>query len=115
MSVKINFLGQWFSTWMWPKRTRTEWSNSNHCLGSPAPVAEPEPTPGDESMEADNEAMESDETSAPELVAAEAIRIPDAQFEHYNRVYNRADLRAREELLKMEANCFMAIEVAIRI
>ena len=69
---------------------------------SPAPMVEPEPTPGDESMEADE--------SAPEVVAAawepESIRIPDAQFENYNRAYNRADLRAREELLKMEANWF---------
>ncbi|CAK9012402.1 unnamed protein product, partial [Durusdinium trenchii] len=76
---------------------------------SPAPMVEPEPTPGDESMEADDAAMESDE-SAPEVVAAawepESIRIPDAQFENYNRAYNRADLRAREELLKMEANWF---------
>ena len=38
-------------------------------------------------MEADDEAMESDETSAPKVAAAawepEPIRTPDVQFEHY--------------------------------
>lgn len=42
------------------------------------PIVEPEPTPGDEDVAADD-----------------------------NRAYNRADLKAREELLKMEANCMV--------
>ena len=72
------------------------------------PMVEPEPTPGEDGVP-DHE-MESERESAPEVVDAvwepEGIKIPDAQYAHFNRAYNRADLIAREELLKMEANWF---------
>ena len=71
-------------------------------------MVEPEPSPGED--EVPDHEMESEHESAPEVVDAawepESIRIPDGQFVHFNRAYNRADLIAREELLKMEANWF---------
>eukprot|EP00913_Durusdinium_trenchii_P010720 g10058.t1 len=72
-----------------------------------SPVMEPEPSPGEDEVR--DESMGSDD-SPPEVVDAarepEGIKIPDGQYAHFNRAYNRADLVSREELLKMEANWF---------
>ena len=71
-------------------------------------MVEPEPSPGEEGQQ--DESMDSEHESAPEVVDApwepESIKIPDPQFGHFNRAYKRADLPAREEVLKMEANWF---------
>lgn len=71
------------------------------------PMAEPEPTPGEEEVQ--DESMGSEE-SPPEVVNTawepESVKIPDSQYAHFNRACNRADLVSREELLKMEANWF---------
>ena len=71
-------------------------------------MAEPEPSPGEDEQQ--DEEMGSEHESVPEVVDApwepESIKIPDPQFGHFNRAYNRADLTAREEVLKMEANWF---------
>ena len=69
---------------------------------------EPEPSP-----DGDDEDMESATTpeqgqTDPSVWQLEPIEIPEAKFTFYNRPYNRADLKARQELAKVEATWYHA-------
>ena len=75
--------------------------------GSPP---EPEPNPGDE----EDEDMESTTTpevqqGPPDAWQPEPIEIPEQKFNFFNRPYNRADLKARQELAKVEATWYHAM------
>ena len=73
---------------------------------------EPEPSPGDDGDDGDED-MES--TTTPEVPQGppdewqpEPIEIPEQKFNFFNRPYNRADLKARQELAKVEATWYHA-------
>ena len=75
--------------------------------GGPPP--EPEPNPGDD----EDEDMGSTTTpegprDPPGAWQPEPIEIPEQRFSFFNRPYNRADLKARQELAKIEAMWYHA-------
>ena len=50
----------------------------------------------------------------PDACQPEPIEIPEAKFAFYNRPYNRADLKARQELAKIEATWYHATRAGDR-
>ena len=82
-----------------------------------APMApEPEPVPAAEEEESDESMENSSCRDEPPMIHTgdwepERVEIPPAQFRMHNRAMTRADLVAREELLKIEALWYHAVRV----
>ena len=77
---------------------------------------EPEPVPAAEGEESDESMAESSDQGGPPMIHTgdwepDRVEIPPAQFQVYNKVVTRADLVAREELLKIEALWYHAVRV----
>ncbi|CAK9043853.1 Copia protein, partial [Durusdinium trenchii] len=79
---------------------------AREVIQAPGTSREPEPSP-----EGDDEDMEGESTpeqTDPDAWQPEPIEIPESKFAFYNRPYNRADLKARQELAKIEASWYHA-------
>ena len=74
--------------------------------GSPP---EPEPSPGDEDEDMESTTTPEAPAGPPDAWQPEPIEIPEQKFNFFNRPYNRADLKARQELAKVEATWYHAM------
>ena len=84
---------------------------AQEVVQTPDPPPEPEPNPGDDD---EDETMESTTTPEagqdhPDAWQPEPIEIDEYKFNFMNRLYNRADLKARQELAKIEATWYHAM------
>ncbi|CAK9065586.1 unnamed protein product [Durusdinium trenchii] len=76
---------------------------AREVVQAPDPPPEPEPSPGDEDEDMESTTTPEPGRTHPDAWQPEPIEIPESKFSFYNRPYNRADLKARQELAKIEA------------